>query len=163
MARAIDDYESLQKEIGRRLQVVRVELGFTQVELAKQCGVSNARISENEMGNTLIGTDLVLTLWKTFTISPFYLLFGIGPRRFGSENVGAESGLSALQELLKSVDRTREWLLVNGGEIVPQPEPEDMYRFTNARVQNRIDKKEYSAKEVAELLNELRKKSKNNS
>lgn len=158
MARIIDDYESLQKQIGHRLQMMRIELGLNQTELAEACGVSNGRISENEAGNALISTDLILALWQVFHVSPFYLLFDIGPRRFARDPMTDGAGVATLNRLLEAISATSEWLLSNGGEVLPQPAPEDMNRFSNARFGKTAKAETYTAEEVAELMNQLRKK-----
>lgn len=157
-ARILDDLQSIQKEIGRRLQEVRFELGLSQVELAKECGVSNMRLSENENGRGLISTDLVIALWQAYQVSPFYLLLGIGPRRFGATAVSGEGGLAVLERVRAALQEGEEWLLMNAGEALPQPEPEDMYRFSNVRSIKRVEPEGYSAEEVAELLNEIRQR-----
>lgn len=157
-AQILDDLQTIQKEIGRRLQESRFELGLSQAELGKECGVSTVRLSENENGRGLIGTDLVIALWQVYRISPFYLLLGIGPRRFGLSTADSNTGLAVLARVQAALQEGKEWLLMNGGEALPQPEPEDMYRFSNVRSVKRVEEGEYTAEEVAELLNEIRQK-----
>ena len=65
------------KKIGERLRKIRVELGFSQVELGEAVGVTDSTVQNWESGSIPPGKKLLI-LGEKFGISSDWMLFGRG-------------------------------------------------------------------------------------
>lgn len=66
------------KTFAQRLLHARTERGYTQLQLAKLCGVSQSTIASYESG-TRLHTRHLLSLAKNLKTNPLWLEQGIGP------------------------------------------------------------------------------------
>ena len=64
------------KEIGKRIQNRRKQLGFTQEHLADEMNVSVQMVSNLERGNKAIRIDNLLRLCQLLNVSTDYILTG---------------------------------------------------------------------------------------
>lgn len=64
------------KEIGKRIQNRRKQLGFTQEHLADEMNVSVQMVSNLERGNKSIRIDNLLRLCQLLSVSTDYILTG---------------------------------------------------------------------------------------
>lgn len=64
--------------IHSRLLSVRKELGKRQLEFAEELGVSGTAYKTYEKGSQVVPTSIVLQLAERYSISPNWLLLGIG-------------------------------------------------------------------------------------
>ena len=76
--------EKLLKDIGKRINLRRKELGFTQEELAEYMDVSVQMISNLELGKKAIRPENLVKLCNTLNTSADYILQG---KRSEYENV----------------------------------------------------------------------------
>lgn len=67
--------DPIQMTPGAMLATIRKLQGFTQVELAKQTGISQANISSLESGRQQIGRDRALVFAKALRVHPAVILF----------------------------------------------------------------------------------------
>ena len=81
------------KEIGKRIQNRRKQLGFTQEQLADGINVSVQMVSNLERGNKSIRIDNLLRLCQILDVSTDYILMG-------KENV---SDISALAQQIAAL------------------------------------------------------------
>jgi len=70
--------ESICKEIGERIQLIRKKLNFLQKDFAKSLDISNASLSEMESGNAKPRFRLIFNLTKKHNVNLHYLLYGEG-------------------------------------------------------------------------------------
>jgi transcriptional regulator with XRE-family HTH domain len=66
-------------EFGDQLRLLRKELGISQLELAKQLGISRAFLSNVEGNRKGPNLDLVVKTAHVFHVTMDYLLFGLNP------------------------------------------------------------------------------------
>ncbi len=68
--------EQMLKQIGKRIQNRRKQLGYTQEKLAEMMNVSIQMISNLERGNKSIRIDNLIRLCKILGVSTDYILTG---------------------------------------------------------------------------------------
>ncbi|KZL24707.1 helix-turn-helix domain-containing protein [Pseudovibrio sp. WM33] len=68
-------------EIHNRLLVVRKNLDKRQLEFAEELGVSGTAYKTYEKGSQVVPTSILLQLAERYSISPNWLLLGIGGMR----------------------------------------------------------------------------------
>lgn len=73
-------------EIGKRLSTVRKELSLSQLEFAKQAGLSRSYITNVETGKLNPSYDFLYKIAAKFNISINWLLFGNGLRYLLPDN-----------------------------------------------------------------------------
>jgi transcriptional regulator with XRE-family HTH domain len=76
MTTSARDLQKEREAVGRRLASVRVLNGFTQAELAKECGVAAETISRAESG--AYSADTLVKLNRVLSSSLDYILYGTG-------------------------------------------------------------------------------------
>jgi transcriptional regulator with XRE-family HTH domain len=86
-----------KKDVGARLRRVRESRDISQVELAKQLGVTQSNVSEMERGIRSVTTDLAVKLARTLRVSTDEILIG--------GNGHAEKTPLASVKLLRRVQR----------------------------------------------------------
>ena len=64
------------KNVGKNIQRVRNEMGFTQAELAEIAGFSVNHISRIETGNGTMSLDSLVAIANALNTTPDYLLLG---------------------------------------------------------------------------------------
>ncbi len=64
------------KEIGKRIQTIRRQQGFTQEQIAEMMNVSVQMVSNLERGNKSIRIENLINLCKILKISTDYILIG---------------------------------------------------------------------------------------
>lgn len=70
--------EAILREIGRRIQSRRRQLGYTQEQLAEMMDVSIQMVSNLERGNKAIRIDNLVNLSRILQVSTDYILTGRG-------------------------------------------------------------------------------------
>lgn len=65
-----------KRDVGARLRRVRESRDISQVELAKQLGVTQSNVSEMERGIRSVTTDLAVKLARTLRVSTDEILIG---------------------------------------------------------------------------------------
>lgn len=63
-------------EAGRRLQTVRKNIGITQAEMAEELGICEESVRRNELGTSSLTADRINNLYKSYNISPDYIITG---------------------------------------------------------------------------------------
>lgn len=63
-------------EAGRRLQTVRRNIGITQAEMAEELGICEESVRRNESGSTSLTAERINNLYKSYNISPDYIVTG---------------------------------------------------------------------------------------
>ena len=86
-------------EFGRRLRQRRMELGFTQDELAEQLGVSRVRITQMEAGTGLPDRKKWPALARLLSVNPDWLIYGRGAERESGMDEEAELAMRAFRNL----------------------------------------------------------------
>ena len=66
------------QEIGERVRAIRKSLGLEQTELAKEMGLTQASISQYEIGLTEIPLSFLEYLKKKHGVSGDWMIFGTG-------------------------------------------------------------------------------------
>ena len=94
------------KEIGKRIQNRRKQLGFTQEHLADEMNVSVQMVSNLERGNKSIRIDNLLRLCQILDVSTDYILMG-------KENVSDISALAQQIAALPEKEKAMIRLLVD--------------------------------------------------
>lgn len=94
------------KEIGKRIQNRRKQLGFTQEHLADEMNVSVQMVSNLERGNKSIRIDNLLRLCQILDVSTDYILIG-------KENVSDISALAQQIAALPEKEKAMIRLLVD--------------------------------------------------
>lgn len=89
------------KEIGKRIQNRRKQLGFTQEHLADEMNVSVQMVSNLERGNKSIRIDNLLRLCQILDVSTDYILMG-------KENV---SDISALTQQIAALPEKEKGMI----------------------------------------------------
>lgn len=64
----------MKTKISEKIKELRLEHGFTQIELANLAGVKQSCVSKWERGATLPDSDMIVSLCKIFDVSADYLL-----------------------------------------------------------------------------------------
>lgn len=94
------------KTIADRIKAVRQELGWSQVQLAEEVGVSQSSIGNIESGFRQRPRELV-SIAKALRVSPDWLETGKGPRTEGASlklvGAGAEPSVRTLVEYLAAI------------------------------------------------------------
>ena len=67
------------RELGRRLTMVRRQLGFSRPEMAERFGISSNALGKNEHGETIPNIHTLHRLAADFDISMDWLFFNKGP------------------------------------------------------------------------------------
>jgi transcriptional regulator with XRE-family HTH domain len=65
-------------EIGKRLKLVREELGLKQKQLAKDLGMSSSYLSDIEKGKNNPGFNFLVLLYREYKVSLDWLVFNKG-------------------------------------------------------------------------------------
>lgn len=65
-------------EIGTKIRQLRSQRGISQIELAKQLGVSKSVVSSYENGIHFPPYDILIQIAKLFSVSTDYLLGAVG-------------------------------------------------------------------------------------
>ena len=68
------------EEIGKRLEKIRREKGYTQSQLAEMFGCQRESISYYENGKQLLNTERLLDYMQVFEVSADYILTGKKPQ-----------------------------------------------------------------------------------
>jgi transcriptional regulator with XRE-family HTH domain len=131
------------KTIAERVKAVRQELGWSQVQLAEEVGVSQSSIGNIESGFRQRPRELV-SIAKALRVSPEWLETGKGPRteRAPLTLVGAdaEPTVRTLVEYLASIAaKQRPTLRKNLGnllvELIEHPDDPDVVEQTIADIE----------------------------
>ncbi|MGJ7490208.1 helix-turn-helix domain-containing protein [Variovorax sp. ZT4R33] len=131
------------KTIAERVKAVRQELGWSQVQLAEEVGVSQSSIGNIESGFRQRPRELV-SIARALRVSPEWLETGKGPRteRASLTLVGAdaEPTVRALVEYLSSIaTKQRPTLRKNLGnllvELVEHPDDQSVVEQTIADIE----------------------------
>lgn len=89
--------DTLWKEIGDRLQLVRKKLNFMQKDFARELDISNASLSEIEAGHAKPRFEVIYHLTRKYNVNINYLLHGEG-EIFLNEEISRQSGISIKPE-----------------------------------------------------------------
>lgn len=122
------------REVGRRLTMLRRQLGFSRPEMAKRFGISSNALGKNEHGDSSPNTQTLHRLASDFDISMDWLLFNKDPMYYKDKKTMEELE-QEIAELKKELDLARQQLAVSekekpteskemGTAAVPQLEPE---------------------------------------
>lgn len=106
--------------VGERIRRLRMELGWTQDELAQKAGISKSFLSDLENGKRSVGAETLLDLGRSLGVSLDYLMTGEGSGEQEEQaripsalaHVAAEEGLSirdtlALLKMREQITATR--------------------------------------------------------
>ncbi len=88
-------------QINSRLLAVRKELGKRQLEFAEELGVSGTAYKTYEKGSQIVPTAIVLQLAQRYSISPNWLLLGVGAMRNEPPTHLVKSAISAAQAVIE--------------------------------------------------------------
>lgn len=94
-----------------RLQEAMVLRGFDQSEVARRVGKRRQLVSEWALGKKVPGADNALSLADALTVSPRWLIRGVGPREITTSNQAPDDWIVLPRYDLFSFD----------GEAMPQP------------------------------------------
>ena len=115
------------REVGRRLTMVRRQLGYSRPEMAERFGISSNALGKNEHGDSVPNTQTLHRLASDFNISMDWLFFNKGPMYYKEKK--------SMAELQKELDLARQQIAVSEKKkpteskemdtaAVPQLEPE---------------------------------------
>ena len=90
-------------QIGRRLQEIRVNCGYTQEEFAEVLGVGVEHYRKLENGDYGLQTEKILILYQIYRIDPTYLITGEKRERFDLELFLANCNLKDRDDFLEQV------------------------------------------------------------
>lgn len=91
-------------EIHNRLLVVRKNLDKRQLEFAEELGVSGTAYKTYEKGSQVVPTSIVLQLSERYSISPNWLLLGVGTMRQEPPTHLVKSAISAARAVIDEFD-----------------------------------------------------------
>ena len=74
-----EDERALERFIGERIRTRRIELGFTQEELARDLDISYQQIQKYERGANRISASRLLSLARRMTVPITYFYSGFDP------------------------------------------------------------------------------------
>lgn len=122
------------RELGRRLTILRKQLGFSRPEMAERFGISSNALGKNEHGESIPNTQTLHRLASDFDISMDWLFFNKGPM-YHKEKKPMEELEQEMAELKKELDLARQQIAVSekekplegkemGAAAVPQLTPE---------------------------------------
>jgi transcriptional regulator with XRE-family HTH domain len=96
------------RELGRRLTMVRRQLGFSRPELAERFGISSNALGKNEHGESIPNPQTLHRLASDYDISMDWLFFNKGPMYHKEKK--------PMEELKKELDLARQQLAVSEKE-----------------------------------------------
>lgn len=73
------------KGLGERIRFIRRNANFDQIEFAKRLKVSRQSISGYETERLMPSTKVLESISDQFSVNPWWLLYGIGNAKAGSE------------------------------------------------------------------------------
>ena len=95
------------RELGRRLRMVRRQLGFSRPELAERFGISPNALGKNEHGDSVPNAQTLHRLASDFDISMDWLFFNKGPM-YHKDKKTMEEMEQEISELQKELDPARQ-------------------------------------------------------
>ena len=80
-----EEQTEINVQIGKRLQEIRENLGYTQENFAEILDVDTAHYRKLERGRHSLSSDKMLVLYNKYKIDPTYLITGDKNRKFDLE------------------------------------------------------------------------------
>ena len=80
-----EEQTEINVQIGKRLQEIRENLGYTQENFAEILDVDTAHYRKLERSRHSLSSDKMLVLYKKYKIDPTYLITGDKNRKFDLE------------------------------------------------------------------------------
>ena len=132
----INSSKTIKKSISKRIKIFRNKLNLTQKDLSQQLGMKITSISTIEVEKQLPTIPFIIGLYKTYKLSPIWLLTGEGEMIQISEPSAdnkmeyfkqAFPGVPADPEVIKMIDSLSVPILKNA-LVVKYLELKDLYR-----------------------------------
>lgn len=83
------------REIGRRIRVLRMDAGLSQTDLGEHCGITFQQVQKYENGRNRIANGRLLQIAALLKVTPAYLLTGGEAKR--------EQGDTVIEQMLADI------------------------------------------------------------